>query len=296
MSRSLKKKLIPLEAGVVRPEVFSFHDYREYLKAWFEYQKIKDKSFSMRRLSMEIGIAASYFPMVIAGLRHLSNKAAHKLLPRLEISDQELTYFELLLTMGTTDSQQVRLATLDRMKRLASSARAKSPDLDAYEYLSHWYFVAIRELATMSGFKTDPKWIRDQLRHTISVSEAKHALGFLTANGFLKVLDDGAVSADEKALECVSGIYRIGLTEFHRQILALINESIAKTPSEERQVLGHTLVLSSEQFDTARKILSEALEKIAALGTSSGQQSSVYHVELALIPLTHPKKRDNENV
>ena len=296
MSPAQTKKSALLGAGIVRPEVFSFHDYREYLKAWFEFQKNQDKSFSMRRLSLEIGIATSYFPMVLAGLRHLSNKAAHKLLPKLGISDRELTYFELLLTMGTTDSQQVRLATLDRMKRLANLVKANAPDLNAYEYLSHWYFVAIREMATIQGFQPDPKWIRDRLRHKISISEAKHALDFLTTNGFLKVLADGSIHADDKALECVSGIYRIGLKEFHRQMLTLVNESIVETPSEERQVLGHTLVLAPEQYDQATEIMTEALKKIAALGVPSEKQKTVYHLELALIPLTHPTKKGNENV
>jgi hypothetical protein len=72
----------------------------------------------------------------------------------------------------------------------------------------------------------------------------------------------------------------------------LAAESIDNSPSSERDLMGHTLVIEEGQFDRARKILHEALDRIRSLGgnrSESGRssgESSVYHVELALFPIT----------
>lgn len=269
-----------------KPDIFGFHDYREYLKAWLSHAKASRRVFSLRALSKQAQLASGYLPMVLSGARPLSPKALRKLLPCLELGKTERAYLETLVQLGTSDSQELRVDALDRMKRFRSYRELNPRELEVYQYLTRWYYVAIREMTAMPGFRADPTWIQARLRARIPVSEIQAALEFLSKNGFIEILPDGSARPPEKDLSCLGGVYRVALSQYHREIFNLAAQSIENTPSSERLIVGHSFAIDSAQFDRAREIINEALSKIQALKKAQEPGESVYHVELALFPLT----------
>jgi uncharacterized protein (TIGR02147 family) len=164
-------------------------------------------------------------------------------------------------------------------------------DAQAYEYLTHWYHVAIREMAALPGFKLDAEWIRDRLQESVPLKEIQVALEFLTANGYLKVKADGSVLPPENAIDCSGGVYRIALGQYHRQIFELATRSIDSVPREEREIQGHTIALGGKSYDQARGIMEEAISKIRELGEKDKNSQAVYHMEVALFPLTRRSQK-----
>lgn len=267
------------------PELYSYHDHLGFLRDWLAYRKASQPGFSIRTLARESGLSAGYLPLVLAGKRTLTLKALTKLSPHLGLSKPERSYFEALVMLGTTDSQKVRLEALEKMKRFRSYQKSNPRELEAYEYLTHWYYVAIREMASLPGFEATPEWIAPRLKFGVPLHEIKSAIEFLKARGYLRNPD--------KSIECVGGVYKVALTQFHHELLELAARSINDTPSTERNIQGHTVALSQEQFKKASAILDEALEKIRALGQKQddGEEPDtggmrIFHAELALFPLT----------
>lgn len=262
------------------PEIYTYHDHLAFLRDWLAYRKASQPGFSLRTLAKEAGISAAYLPLVLAGKRTLTFKALQKLAPHLGLNRQERSYLEALVTLGTADSQTVRLDALEKMKRFGSYQKANPKEFEAYQYLTHWYYVAIREMVSLPGFEATPEWIQPRLKFNVPLAEIKAALEFLEKNGYL--------TTPNKSIECVGGVYRVALTQFHHEVLDLAARSITDTPSEQRSIQGHTVALGSQQLDEARKILDEALKKIQSLSQSESTPDSVYHVELALFPLSLP--------
>jgi len=262
---------------VKTPELYSYHDHLGFLRDWLAYRKASQPGFSLRTLAKEAGISPGYLPLVLAGKRTLTLKALTKLSPHLGLTKPERSYFEALVTLGTTDSQKVRLAALEKMKGFRSYQKANPKELETYQYLTHWYYVAIREMASLPDFEATPEWIAPRLKFAVPLAELKIAIEFLKSNGYL--------NNPEKSLECVGGVYKVALTQFHHELLELAARSITATPSTERSIQGHTVALSEEQLQAARQILDEALHKLQSL-TSDPKSEAVYHVELALFPLT----------
>ncbi len=265
------------------PEIYSYHDHLVFLRDWLAYRKASQPGFSLRTLAAEAGLSAGYLPLVLAGKRVLSLKSLSKIAPHLGLNRQERSYLEALVSLGTTDSQQVRLDALDKMKRFGSYQKANPRELETYEYLTHWYYVAIRELAALPDFEPTVEWIQPRLKFQVPGPELKTAIQFLQTHGYLKNPD--------KTLECVGGVYKVALTQFHHEILDLAARSITDTPSQERSIVGHTVALSLEDFEKARSILDEAIRKIQALGKSPSTGDAVYHAELTLFPLSHRNPR-----
>lgn len=273
------------------PDIYAYHDYREFLRDWIEYRKRSVRGFSLRKLSAESGLAAGFLPMVLSGKRPLGAKSFSRLAVALGLGASERSYFEALVTLGTSASQQVRLDALERMKRFRAYRKHNPREVEAYQYLTHWYFVAIREMAAVPGFHLDPRWISEQLRGRVPLVGIKEAIRFLTESGFLKVREDGSVEPPEKGLECEDGVFRVALTQFHQEMLALAGKSIETVPAEERRILGHTFALRDEDFAKAQEIVGEALRRVRELEERGNGGDQVYHLELALFPLTRRSRK-----
>ena len=71
--------------------------------------------------------------------------------------------------------------------------------------------------------------------------------------------------------------------------MQLAGDSIVKSKSDERQLKGHCVAFDEDNFNKAKEILDEALEKIRKLKNCSEENEEVYFMELALFPLTKNK-------
>jgi uncharacterized protein (TIGR02147 family) len=159
--------------------------------------------------------------------------------------------------------------------------------------MSHWYYIAIREMAALPGFKLDAEWIQGRLKGKVSVGEVKTALEFLMSHGYLTVGKDGSSSTPKSTLECEGSVYWPALVEYHKQMFALATGSIHATDAKERNLDGCTLALDQARYDKAVAIMNEAMEKVLALETKEGPAGErIYHFEVGLFPLT--KKEDEE--
>lgn len=280
---------------VHRPDVYRYHDYRAFLKDWFAYKKASQSSFSLRSVAREAGLAAGYLPMVLRGQRALSEKALTKLNRPLGFSSSEGSYFRLLVILGETDSQDVRLDTLAQLQRFKGYRAANVREFDVHRYLTHWYYVVIREMALLPDFRADAAWIQGRLKVRVPLRDIEGALEFLSANHYLEIADDKSAKVPVKDLNCVGGVYRIALTQFHREMLALAIQSMENTRSEERLILGHSFSIPAENFSKAKAILQSALKSITELETSKEKEAdTVYHLEMAVFPLTQKGRTSYE--
>jgi len=275
-----------LQDSQKRPDIFAYHDYRSFLREWFQYLRNTRPGFSLRALAREAKIGSGYLPMVLSGARNLSDKALNKMSSSLGLTSQEKVYLELLRTISDSESQEARLEALKRVQRFRGYQKANRKEIEVYRYLTSWFYVAIREMATLSEFRLDPKWIQDRLKGRIPLDDIKKAVQFLVENGYIEEREDGKVHLPEKDINCVGGVYRIAIGKFHREMLGLAADSISDTPSSQRNITGHTLAIASKDFEKVRKILDKALQDVAALEAESTDKNSVYNITLAAFPLT----------
>jgi uncharacterized protein (TIGR02147 family) len=286
---ALKKRNLraSLAKPLVRPDVFAYHDYKSYLRDWIAYRKATEHGFSIRELATRGKFAVGYLSSVISGTRHISLKTFQKLLPVLGLEDTEGAFLENMVKFATAETQEIRLIALERMNSFGSYQRKNPNEARMVRYMSHWINVAIREMSTMPDFKADPAWIQSQLRMNVSQLEVGQALDFLTSNGFIRIREDGTIEQSESHLECAGEVFRDSLVQYHRQMFMLATQSVDNARGTERNLVGHTISIDPEQYDVARKILDDALTKIQTLpGLAPAAKPMVYHVELALFPIT----------
>jgi len=286
---------------IERIEIFRYHDYRAFLVDWLAYRKATERRFSWRKLATQAGLATGMLPMILSGKCPLSIKAMKKLQPHLALTETELSFLENLVYLGTSDSQDERLTALERMKRFHRYRELHQNESEVHQYMTHWYYAAIREMACLRDFRLEPEWIQSALTYSVSLKEVKDAIEFLTKNGYLQVTNSGVVIPPQKVLDCSGGIYRLSLSQFHKEALELASQAIEKIPSDKRNVQGHTFSLNSRNYLKAQAIVDEAIQRVRELGKAETRGDAVYQMEISLFPLAHtspqtgaPTKEDKE--
>jgi uncharacterized protein (TIGR02147 family) len=269
-----------------RPQIYTYSDHISFLKDWFSYLKKSQTQFSIRALAQKSGIAVGYLPMVLKGTRALSEKAFQKIIPFLKLNPQEQKFLNLLRQVGEATTHESRLDAVQQMAKLRPYKNANQKDIKVYEYLTKWYYVAIRELVLIEGFQMDQEWIQNKLGSKLSWQEIEEALTFLKEHKFIIQNSDGKWTHEVSELDCKEGIYKISLGQFHRQMLEMAGQAIEKVPRDQRYILGHTVAINAQDFEKIRTILEDSVKKMKNLNNTHSNKSEVYHIEIAAFPLT----------
>lgn len=280
----------------MKPNIQDYHDYLEFLKDWTNYLKDQEKGFSLRKIAKEAGIASGYLPMCFSRKRKLSYKFYEKIKPLLKLSIKELRYLDLLKTIAESEVPKERVQALTDLQKLKDYKDNHHSELEAHQYLSNWYYVAIRELVNLPEFTNDSVWIQERLRGRVSQKQIIEAMQFLLKYEFISKDNSGKFRVAEKQLSCHEGVYKISLGEFHRQMLDIAKISIDVVSRDERLLLGHTAALSKDQYEKIQEILKEAINKIENVDETTQAETEVYQIEVAAFPLTKKSSAGSGNV
>lgn len=272
-----------------KPDIYCYHDYRKFLKDHLEYMKAT-QGLSVRRLARDAHIAVGYLSMVLSGARRMATKALLRLKNPLHLTNPEGEFLELLVRVADSDLQEARLEALRKIQRFREYRKLNPKEFEAYRYLTHWYYVAIREMVNLNGFQPDPLWLKDHLRGRIPLPEVTEALDFLKEHGFIEIVPGERTNLPQKNVECVGGVYQIVLSQFHREMLRLASESLNEIPYEERTVMGHTLSIPAQSYLKISQILEEALNRVADLEKTKEPKDVTYQVTVSAFPLSKRKE------
>lgn len=277
---------------VGRPNIFQYHDYRVFLHDWMAFMKTDSPKFSLRKLAEEVGLSPAYLSLVLSQKRVLTAQTADQVASNLALEASERSYFKKLVQLSESRSQEQRLKAFQKIKRFQKYSKTNVKEVEAFNYLSKWYYVAIRELAAHADFKGDVRWIQKQLSKHVPATEIRKALNFLVEHGFLAKAN-GKFTIPNRDVDCLGGIFSLSLNQFHKDILKMASEAIDEVSKERRYLTGYTFLVSDESYKQLTDILEETKEKIRELEKSDSGRAgtkSVYHVELAAIPMTGRKK------
>ncbi len=267
------------------PNPYAFIDYREYLIAWIRHLK-SARGISLKQFAHGIGMTPAVLVKNLKHWRPLDAETFRRLISNLNLGSKEIAFLEILWKISDTESAAERQVAFRQLQAFSQFRMAHPREYEAWTYLSKWYYVAIRELASAPDFRIDPLWIQRKLRKRISLIEVRQALRFLQVRGFIHILPDGAVESLQKEISCSGGIYRLALGQFHREMLTQAEEAIERVPSTERVLTGRTINVPSEKYEAVRKILEDAISQVSAACENVTADSTVYHIEFFAIPLT----------
>lgn len=270
-----------------RPVVFDFIDYRTFLKAYYEAAKVNVPSFSYRYFSRRAGFSSpNFLKLVIDGKRNLGSDSVDQIGEAIRLTAEEQHFFANLVgfNQATTASDKNR-----HFERLAASRRFREAQQlhgALFEYLSHWYYPAIREMTARPDFREDARWIAAALVPAIKPSQAATALETLLRLGLLERDREGRIVRGDPTITSGHEVRALGVGNYHRQMLERAAEAIELVDSERRDLSAMTVCVNAASIPEIKRRLREFRETLLDFCDRDQNPETVYQINIQLFPLT----------
>lgn len=270
------------------PNIFHYLDYRHYLEHFLAAKKLLHPNYSYRVFCAKAGLSSrSFLSMVLQKKRDISLKSLDGFCWAFEFKKKERKYFETLVKFNQTLKPALKKNYYEELLSQLSKHRGTELRTGQYAFLSTWYAPVILEIIGLEGFNDDPNWICQKLNHLITPKQAKDTLGLLGRLGLVSLTNDGHYVLTQKYFDTPDEVAEVAAYDFHNNMLAKAQESLARHEMRERQITGITSAMSQAQFEQVQEIIRECEDRIVQeLEKSQEKGERVYQIQFQLFPLT----------
>lgn len=274
----------------IKPGIFDFADYREYLKAaCFPKGKYNHSSETLAIWAKKLGYRSpSSLTMILNGNRTPSRDMINSLGKELRLTPKERQYLELQVDLERIEKKGKD--PTDILKRISSLAPGKNSiqlNLNQFSLISNWYFYVIKQLINTPGFIEDMDWIFKRLDRKVTPSQIKYALDALQELGLVERNEEGNLVTSGKGVISPNDVPSSALKNHHTGMMERASEALREKAVEERQISSLTFRMNSKDVAKAKdrvfKFIQEFNEEFS---TESGDE--IFQLNAQLFP--HTKK------
>ncbi|MBN1759246.1 MAG: TIGR02147 family protein [Chitinispirillaceae bacterium] len=269
--------------------IFEFSDYHQFFKAFYQYSKATKRFFSYRYLAQRSGVAASLLIAVMRGERRITPTVAKKYAEGMELTARETEYLLAMVDFERARTHTRKNEAFSRMVRLRGQSKIRYLDADQYEYFSHWYHSAVREMISLPFFREDHAWIGATLHPPVRAKTVGRSLKLLERLHLLVRDEKGILRVTDKAVSSEYEIQTLALRNFTLEMIERARESLETVPVEKREVSGLTMGVSDECIERIKQRIRIFKEEIISMVVDDTNTSrNVYQMNFQFFPLIKP--------
>lgn len=276
-----------------RPDIYSYLDYRAWLRDWFEARKAANPRFSHRAFVRRTGQRSpSLLADVIGRRRNLTPALVDSFCAATKLGAEEARFFASLVALDQARDPDERNRAWERIAASRRFRAARRVEGDSFRYVSCWYYPAIRELARRPDFVADPDWIARTLVPGITPAQAREALAALVELGMLTEVD-GRMEQAEGAVVTPREVAGLAVHNYHQGMLERAREGIRTFKAAERYYTGVTVCVPEALAPRLKQELGAFAERLLELcDGAEGEPERVLQINLNFFPLSAPPERE----
>jgi len=274
------------------PDIYTYLDYRLFLRDWFHAKKAENPRYSHRLFARRAQQKSpSMLLFVMEGKRNLKPKTVGLFAAAMGLDEDATRFFTELVNLDQAGLPGERATALAEVMKTTRFREARSLDSDALAYFSHWYFPAIHELAHRVDFRADPEWIARTMCPAITVDQAKEALTALLELGLLAADDTGTPRPTDASAVTPHEVFDAAVNAYHEGMLARAQDAVRNFRQSERHILGVTTAIPESLVPTIKAQLNE-VQRALLSACEEHPKERVYQVSIAFFPLTRSTEED----
>jgi uncharacterized protein (TIGR02147 family) len=272
--------------------IYTYSNYREYLKDFYSLKKQEKDGFTYARFSEAAKLGSpNYFKLIADGEKNLTSANIIKFTAALKLSDLESDYFEALVNFNQAKDfmeKEYYQKRLERIKGMTSGNFSSQRNLEEAEFesISNWTYHAVMILTNLADFRESPKWIAAKLYGLVTEDEAASILDRLMTLGLLKYDENGKIVQSFQQLKTNPELKKIGARLFYEGMFKRAIESFRLNRPEERELGAYMVGISEDQLPEIRRRVREFLAEINTLALENPKPERVYSFMFAGIPLS----------
>lgn len=264
--------------------VYSYLDYRVYLHDEQASRKEEDSSFTYRKLATLVGIDPGQLARILGGKSPLPFRFVPAIAEWTGMDRRASAYFEELLRLDKSRSQDERNRCQERLSALRGVA-VSPVDAARSEYYARWYHSVIRALIGLGPFREDYAALGNMCVPPISAEEARQSIQILQQLGFVQRDAQRTLRPADPHLTAGEGVPPTVLRAFHAQVIALAQESLERIPSAERDISAVTASVDEKGLDLLREMARELRQRVQALAHATRTPDRVFQLNIQVFPV-----------
>lgn len=306
-----------------RPRPYDFTEVAQYLAEMVEYLRASNPRFSFRNFSKEAGFSSpNVLQLAAQGKRRVSVASIPKFARGMGLDDRDAEAFDLLVRIERCKDDDERSRLLIQLKQCAAK---DAEDFDDHQYDAYapenWFWIPLREMVPLSGFREDPEWIATRLSPQVDPDAVEAAIEGLQRLGFLTRDDDGVLQQSQPHITTGSvARKRQAVRAWHKKMLelgarALDAFPVAHPPSSvpeawkgphfvgpptrpaaPRTMTAMTLRLNARELREAVDLFAQTRARLRELEGTDGDEAEreVFHFMFLGFPVTDATGQDDD--
>jgi len=266
--------------------VFEYTNYRDYLKAFYEYNKAL-VGYTYRDFAKKAGMnSPSWLLQLIKGTKNLSELSAIKVGRALELNKRESEYFELLVPFTQAKTNELKGHYYEKMLALKKRLKLIKLSEEQLDIYSKWYHPVIRSLVTKVDFADNYEILANKLLPTIKPSEAKKSVALLEKTGFIKKNKLGKWEIAKPIMTTGDEVSSLKVMNYHKDLSRLASEVFDRSTREERDISALTLGIDKEGYDKLKVKIRQFRKEILDTIENCQNPNRVYQMNLHFFPVS----------
>jgi uncharacterized protein (TIGR02147 family) len=268
--------------------VFNYQNYREYLREFYNEQKVLKKNFSYRAFSKMAGIAtSSFFFHVIEGKRNLTKATVLKISSAIGHDREDADFFENLVFFNQAKSIAEKTLYYSRLIENRKTLNFEEIPKDRFEFYRTWYHSVVREVITLFDFQDDFEKLGSFIVPPIRAIEAKKSVALLEKLGFIEKGKDGKYHQTTTLINVkVSAREAFIIEKFQMEMLEVALRAYNCIPVHNRMSLSTTITVSEETFELFKLRLREMQRQLMEISNLDSKPTAVYQLTVNLFPIS----------
>ncbi len=267
-------------------DVFSYQDFKAFLKDFYSERRRKDRKFSIRFFARRAGLRSqNYLKVVMDGRRSLTPRNMPKFVKGLGLDANQAEYFEALVNLNQARDSYEKREFLNRLLHLQKKKAAIILSGRQLEFFSEWYHLVIFELACQENFESDPIIISKRLKGKISEIQARESLDLMLNTGILTRSLNGKLVPMATQIASPQGLAMDQIRKLQKVFMEFGIESTIQERGSDVDVRSLTIGLTPEQVPIFKCKLKEFQRELNTL-FSTGKGTNIFQMNIQFFKLT----------
>lgn len=277
--------------------IFSYIDYRKYLKEYYRFEKETKSYFSYRYFSQKAGIKSPVFlKEIYDGKKNLSKKMIEKFTAVLKFSPKEATYFRNLVHFNQATTSQEKQQYYTILKEMVQTVEQHILNDKLLTFYENWYTSVIRELITQSDYDGNETRLAQVVFPPITQQEARESIELLIKLGLIRHEADGRYVQTKKDVTSGSVVVSHLIRNHNQTMLDLAKRSIEEVSVDKRYCKGITLGINRACYDLIIAETEAFKDRVIGIVNNCKDPDEVYELYLQLFPLSKKNNwEDSDN-
>lgn len=275
----------------MRPIIFDYNDFREYLRDLYDYMHYKDKKFNKAFICRAIGLpnSRSYFQDVLNG-KVVSSLKIPCFIEIFKLDKYEAKFFKTLVKYNQMVDDPDEKAMLFDLLMSQNKTPKNILSRSEYAYYKNWYNSVIRAIINTIDFKDDYKMLSKLVMPNITVKQARDSIRLMKNLKLIKRNSKGYLKPVNKIISTGEKIRSDIIKQYQSNCIEMARTAIIQNQTQPQRVTTKTLSFSKEIYEQIEKKIEKVNKEITALVHNDHKKADqVYQLDILLFPLM---KRD----